>query len=338
MPYLLPEIHEEILIRLNVCDLIRCKSVCKYWKYLISHPRFIKSHIDRSHLSDQENDKIRHRRIVMSKEYEELNLVRGFRYPNYPDLCGSSNGLVCVLSPSRNEPLIINLSTREVRKLKSAQIPERGPWCSGFGYDSSTDDYKAVLGFQDGFNSTCFKVFSFRSNIWKVVGEVNYLFVRCMGVFCEGALHWVASDKDLKKNIILSFHLSEEKFMEVPAPEGVSYQWNCDAYPRILLGILEGCLCAYKYDSLSRGWVMKDYGKKEYWERFKCEDEIKYDVVHYLNQSHNYVQDRPLWNETTVHNVKLLLRGPLYVETLVSPYFPKTLNRKEAGNEHHQES
>ncbi|GKD28750.1 F-box protein CPR1 isoform X1, partial [Tanacetum coccineum] len=40
------EIYEEILVRLDVEDLIRCKSVCKSWKSLISHRHFIKAHQD----------------------------------------------------------------------------------------------------------------------------------------------------------------------------------------------------------------------------------------------------------------------------------------------------
>ncbi|GJY17829.1 patatin-like protein 2 [Tanacetum coccineum] len=40
------EIYEQILVRLDVDDLIRCKSVCKTWKSLISHRHFIKAHQD----------------------------------------------------------------------------------------------------------------------------------------------------------------------------------------------------------------------------------------------------------------------------------------------------
>ena len=42
------EIIVEILLKLRVGSLLRCKSVCKSWQSLISDPYFIKSHLSLS--------------------------------------------------------------------------------------------------------------------------------------------------------------------------------------------------------------------------------------------------------------------------------------------------
>lgn len=160
MELLLPEIHEKILIRLSVRDLIRCKSVCKSWLHLISDPHFTKAHIKHSYHIDRNDDTFGHRRYfnyLMTRQYDI-----GVNFFDLIDhhLLGSSNGLVCV-SPSPTEVVVINPSTREVNELTKPEIPETESMCWGFGHDSSTDDYKVVLEFRKGKDCTFFQVFSF---------------------------------------------------------------------------------------------------------------------------------------------------------------------------------
>ncbi|KVH90952.1 F-box domain, cyclin-like protein, partial [Cynara cardunculus var. scolymus] len=98
MAHLLPEIVEQILIRLKVRDLIRCKSVSKSWHSLISDPRFIKAHLKHSYESDRNNEEIGDRRIVMSKyacfyTYQQFE-VDGKLFDFHDcHLLGSSDGL-----------------------------------------------------------------------------------------------------------------------------------------------------------------------------------------------------------------------------------------------------
>ncbi|KAJ0727406.1 putative F-box domain-containing protein [Helianthus annuus] len=180
MAHPLYEVEEEILKRLDVKDLLRCKSVCKSWSSLISNQRFIKIHLDHHYANDCDNERIGHRRITMSKEADYISnqhfeFDRGFFELNDSHLLGSCNGLVCV-SPSPSKILVINPSTREVKKVRKPRIPETDFLCWGFGYHSLTNDYKLVLGYKKDENHTCFQVFSLRSNMWKVIGEINYGF------------------------------------------------------------------------------------------------------------------------------------------------------------------
>ncbi|XP_024984978.1 F-box protein CPR1-like [Cynara cardunculus var. scolymus] len=340
MAHLLPEIVEQILIRLKVRDLIRCKSVSKSWHSLISDPRFIKAHLKHSYESDRNNEEIGDRRIVMSKyacfyTYQQFE-VDGKLFDFHDcHLLGSSDGLVCV-SPSRNEIVVVNPSIREVKTLSNPKIPKFGSLCWGFGYDASTDDYKVVLGFMKGENVTCFQVFSLRSNMWKVIGEINCTFLSRIGILCEGALHWVvyhASSK--KKNVILSFNLSEEKFAEVPQPDDVSYWSRVSDHPSMRLGTINGCLCSFQYENLPNDlWMMKNYNVKQSWGIFGPERVIKYEAVHGIKRLKNYIPNqRPLCHEPWLVRSRVFLGNPIYVESLVSPHFHRRLRRRRPAED-----
>ena len=53
---------EEILLRLDAEDLLRCKSVCKSWYSFISSPYFVKAHLKRVYNNSRE---LGHLRVCM---------------------------------------------------------------------------------------------------------------------------------------------------------------------------------------------------------------------------------------------------------------------------------
>ncbi|GJW88365.1 putative F-box domain-containing protein [Tanacetum coccineum] len=241
-----------IFLRLDV-RIIECKSVCKSWKSLISDSLFIKAHLNRSYTSNQNG----HKRIG-----EAVFLNTSNRY----SMIGSSNGLVCILECG--ELLVTNPLTSEVKPVP--QTFARNTWefyyevVCGFGYDSLRDDYKVICGVIKGKDQTSFKVFSLKSNAWNVIGEVNYTYDSDeprVGVLCNGAMHWIMHPKNQKtKKVILSFDLSTEEFKEISQPD---YQIENRKYLCISLGIMEECLCIH--DS-RKVWVMKKYNEKQSWE------------------------------------------------------------------------
>ncbi|KAJ9555868.1 hypothetical protein OSB04_010482 [Centaurea solstitialis] len=298
---LLPEILEEVLMRLTVKDLIRCKSVCGSWNHLISDPRFIKAHLKHCYESDHNSKEIGERRIVMSKyadfyTYGQFEADDELFDSHEGHLLGSANGLVCV-SPSRSEIVVVNPSIREVLRLPDPDIPGSGSLCWGFGYDASADDYKVVLGFPRGLNAVGLKLFSLRSNSWKVMGEINCTFVSRVGVLCNEALHWVVYNAlSGKKNTILSLSISEEKLAIVPQPDNTSYWSRVADHRSMRLGTIDGCLCVFRYESLPKDiWMMKSYNVKESWGRL---------------------------------DLKVFLGNPIYVESLVSPHLNRRPRRR----------
>ncbi|KAI3791197.1 hypothetical protein L2E82_04867 [Cichorium intybus] len=333
------DLLELILKRLNVADLIRCKSVCKSWETFISDSRFVKVHMEYSYQVDCNNNDV-DRRIVMAR----TPYLYGSSYYEFDDRCfdyrdchllGSSNGLVCI-SPFASQILVANPCTREVKTLKTPQIPYMTPLCWGFGHDSSTDDYKVILGFKKGNGRTYFQVLTLKSNVWKVIGDVNYSFVSRIGILCNGALHWVmrdASSQD-KQNVIFSFHLSEEEFKEIPQPDDAEYESGIARLPTMRLGIMAECLCVFHYDKVTdKLWMMKNYNVKESWEMVGKDCEIKF-VVHCLKELKHYISyKRSLCRHIWFFRTQEFIAAPIYLQTLVSPHLDGRPKRKmQASN------
>ncbi|KAM0013678.1 putative F-box domain-containing protein [Helianthus debilis subsp. tardiflorus] len=311
------DVLEHILIRLDVKLLIRCKRVCKSWHSLITNPGFINRHLNRSYNEDRYNNNLDSRRISLPDKSSSHG-----RYNSYYDLVGSSNGLVCIISCLVSCKLLVcNPLTREVRQLESPRLIGVLQLCWGFGYDSSRDDYKVVVGTKKGENQTCFEVLSLKSNVWRVV-EVKYTFIITKaGILCNGALHWIVKDQNNKK-LIISYDLSKEEFEEMPQPENAIYEFTHSSY----LGTVKECLCIISpndYFPVHDVWLMKKYDVKESWEMLPCHHEMKRNIVHYLGLPKDesfflhYVE--PWFSEDLSYRL-WRFTVPIFVKSLVSPH------------------
>ncbi|GKE07366.1 putative F-box domain-containing protein [Tanacetum coccineum] len=325
------DVTEEVLLRLAVKDVLRCKSVCKSWYSLISSPSFVKLHL--KHVckkDDKDNKQLGNKRIAM------INVIRmngsrcyipdGWDYYFTLQIEGSSNGLVC-MSSLDNRICLTNPSTREFRKLdKAPMLPrdEARPRLFGFGYDSSTDDYKLVLAIDQGSDGSLVQILSLKSNVWKVFGQVNYRFDDASllepGILFNGALHWFMFDINKHNVLIVSFDLAKEQFRAIPQPDDTRYVWSY--YHE--LGIFEDHLCIFlKRNGRPYGiWVMKTYNVKESWKLLPTDCEMK-DRVHYM--IHDSLQSRKMPSYFCCHDTFLSRSGkhiwsPIFVQTLVSPY------------------
>ncbi|XP_024986212.1 F-box/kelch-repeat protein At3g06240-like [Cynara cardunculus var. scolymus] len=336
MGELLPEILEQILVRLDVRDIIRCKSVCKAWESFISDPDFVKAHLKHSYNNDRNDNEIGERRIVMAR-YPYRYRVRQYEVDDrffdyhYCHLIGSSNGLVCI-SILNTEILLANPSIREVKKLQRPQIPHVGSLCWGFGYDSSVDDYKVILGFRKGDDLTCFHVLTLKSNEWKVIGEVNYTFVSRIGILCNGALHWImkgGSPQDDRK-VILSFHISKEEFIEIPQPDDARFESLIAGHLALRLGTIDECLCIFLRSLLPHNiWIMKKYNVKQSWEMVDHDCEIKNEAAHCMKELKHYIpHKRPLCHKTWFCKTRDFIGAPIFVQSLVSPHVNRRPKRK----------
>nr|GEU78612.1 F-box protein CPR1-like [Tanacetum cinerariifolium] len=172
MEELIPDdIYEKIFLRLDVRNLVRCKSVCRSWKSSISGgAQFNLSY------NINENGHTWIGKAVF------LIANRNVRY----HFIDSSNGLVCI--SDAKELLVDNPLTREVKALQYPLDIVFDSSCWGFGYDSITGDFKVVLGVLKGKDQTCFQVISLKSNAWKVIGEVQYICskLQFVDVLCNG--------------------------------------------------------------------------------------------------------------------------------------------------------
>ena len=200
VPTLLTEIIFEILLKLPVISLLRCKAVCKEWYALISDKRFIKTHYSLS----STNNNFAHLVFFSGNYHEKLKScpINDILFDNsvnnaleYPFKCssryysqnrivGSCNGLLCIYH--EGALLIYNPSTRILNRLYygfnywDAQF--------GFGYDELNDDYKVVAILYDAKKV---KIYSLKTGKWKNICD----FPKCYdliarGIFSNGVLHW----------------------------------------------------------------------------------------------------------------------------------------------------
>ncbi|GKA28740.1 hypothetical protein Tco_0714985 [Tanacetum coccineum] len=159
------DIVEDILVRLDGEDLLRCKSIY------------------------HNNPELGHRRIIIPRHSSTLDYGKVLHFSEYWSdvwcIVGSCNGLVCFSTSLDNAQVIVsNPLTRE-----------------GFGYDSLTDDYKVVIGTEiKGKTETLFQVLTLKSNLWKVTKQVNWgTLFHPFRILWKGVLHWFMKDSNSKK-------------------------------------------------------------------------------------------------------------------------------------------
>ncbi|KAK1397157.1 hypothetical protein POM88_007020 [Heracleum sosnowskyi] len=159
------EMLDQVLIRLPVKHLLRCRCVSKGWCSLIDSAPFGKKHLKRTieynagggslvinggggkfYLADFKAMNGGGDDDATAVEIDDplKTLLTG------TSVVGAANGLVCVHKKMMTELLIFNPATRESRKIPSAprEFPRSFQWnessLCGFGYDHLNDDYKIV--------------------------------------------------------------------------------------------------------------------------------------------------------------------------------------------------
>ncbi|XP_058181418.1 F-box/kelch-repeat protein At3g23880-like [Rhododendron vialii] len=201
----------------------------------------------------------------------------------FVQILGSCDGLVLIRIDY--DLFLWNPATRYFEKVASHYALKDSSRCaaSGLCYDSSTEEYKAVLALEGVWAQTV-EVGSLRNKCWT---EVRLSFAKCRlnpGPIVNGHLHWFAYRKQGLASIILEFNPQKNTFAKVLMPQSYGKK-------TIILGLgaLEGCLCMARLDNRSnpRGnvevLVMKGFGVEKTWiamftisnlTGFKGEDEL----------------------------------------------------------------
>lgn len=198
--------REEILTRLPIKSLIRCRCVCKLWNSLFFDPYFTRTHFNRSISRNPDNDDY----LILINTYKgtspcvlsilsRTNLpetrIDKVPYPlssqvDYICLVGSINGLVCIAYLSDQDYYFVlwNPATHQSRTiLLQRQCPLQKyhiAYMFGFGWDSVTDDYKLIAN-SSHYSSLPAIVYSYKTGSWsKTVNNVNNLFPLEIGNCC----------------------------------------------------------------------------------------------------------------------------------------------------------
>lgn len=266
-------------------------------------------------------------------------------------IVGSSDGLV-LLTNEEDVKFLVNPITMQKVHVPDSPLALYKPGSfsmHGFGYCSSSDDYKIVtLSYFDTDNEyepdcadTFVDVYSVKSGVWKRLDCSPYDHAvpeLASGAFVNGAIHWLASIRDQESgypSVIAVFDLAREAFDEIPAPSGV----DVGRFVFHKLVVLGGCLCmidSIGNDGFIDVWVMKEYGLVDSWAKFSINGDRGRDVVKplcyvgdgevvFLTDEDSLVVYDPI--SGTIRDMIVdavpaeFLDGGTFVESLVSPVF-----------------
>ncbi|XP_058191485.1 putative F-box protein At2g02030 [Rhododendron vialii] len=287
----------DILTRLPVKSLLRCKCVCKNWYDLIQNPSFAHAHFRLQKLQDKgriffqylrfrfvDDDTSKYRYALFPDETLASDACHDIDFLETPPLAfiyGPVNGLFCVMN-NDHRFIIWNPAIREFRILPDhLEFPPNLDvvnLCSifsgiGFGFDKATDYYKVVLirhfRVKDTpvVNDISVHVYSLSTNTWRHLNCLDYLspeyLRRCStcsgnGAYSDGVYYWWAGTG------ILAFDMGNEVFRVISVPFILPVEFDkCDVKPyngdRIALYQFKG-FPESGLDKYCDIWVMEEEG------------------------------------------------------------------------------
>ncbi|KAI9090118.1 hypothetical protein K1719_028814 [Acacia pycnantha] len=229
------EILVEILLRLCPKSLVKCTCVCKSWRALITHRRFISDHLSRSLQLDHRNNGSLFLHLYRREREDAVNCYAEFysvylgnqqvdglsrsKFPlshlfleKYSRVIGACNGLVCLgdcRAVDGANHIIWNPSIRRYVVLPKPRVilsdyrEERHHRVFfGFGFDSRNDDFKVVRLLSSKRQDTPeVEVYSLSTNCWRSINTRVPPFLVATNVwktshmFVNGVIHWVVNSR-----------------------------------------------------------------------------------------------------------------------------------------------
>ncbi|XP_058784939.1 F-box/kelch-repeat protein At3g23880-like [Vicia villosa] len=282
VPTLPFDLITEILSRLPVKFLLKFQCVSKSWNSLISHdPNFAKKHLTKSTTHSLNSLGFTFPGIltmyppdfffntfvftnVKQHEHPSQECNRCLRAKKV-EIVGSCNGILCLAYKE-----FIQLWNPTIGKLKELPVlrnPHHLNIAYGFGYDSVTDHYKVVVVLWDhcGDEKTQVKVNTLGTKLWKNIEEefpFGSIPDQKSGKCVSGTINWLASSRRWPRpspRFIVSLDLRNESYQKVLLPDNVEVNDNS-----LTLDVSSDCLCMISGHDV---WLMKEYGKKESWNK-----------------------------------------------------------------------
>ncbi|XP_058202723.1 F-box/kelch-repeat protein At3g23880-like [Rhododendron vialii] len=275
------EIIVEILSRLSLDSLVRFTLVSKQWRSLISDISVAKTgppivlvlsdsgaraYSFSPHSIDQHQQEVLHTKSVRVP-WNMNAFVNRYKIR----LLGSCKGLL--LMHASEDLFLRNPLTRFFKKVLAFDRlrDENYRVRSGLCYDSTSDEYKAVLALAHNtpsYGGEFVVVGRLRGKSWRAIHFPYRVRTANSGPIVNENLHWYASKNDsgsyfLSPHQIIYFDAHMDKFEEVPMPDprGEDGDVICG------LGALDGCLCMFRCNGENSVelLVMKEYGVQNSW-------------------------------------------------------------------------
>ncbi|XP_058210522.1 F-box protein At5g18160-like isoform X2 [Rhododendron vialii] len=282
-------ILSDILSRLPLKSIFRCKRVCKAWRNVILEPYFAELHLSRSPLSlifyrngnSNNNNDDNYSSSSSSSHFEIFQLhdppISGYRiarmkfgteiyFPHMDiQVVASCNGLVLLSNHPSKDLVIVCNPLRAQRFILPKPQRLAVPYSIigfGFGHNPATGQYKVLR-----YICTYTPPISLEFDIYTLGIDDEWRSLQYTAkpptiygttlVFLNGALHWIDNEK---ARTIFYFDIEKEQFGSFPLPSHIG-----DHYTD--LAVVDNQLyihSRYSYGGL-QVWAMKDYGDFGSW-------------------------------------------------------------------------
>ncbi|CAO2828418.1 unnamed protein product [Amaranthus hypochondriacus] len=273
-------IKTQILARLPVKTLLKCRAVCQSWRACIESPSFISKHRD---LYNKEHSKNSH--LLLSETSSRFCLQRvtngqkltnlAFRPPFFPDsiipwIYGACNGLFLL---KLNDICLWNPFLRKLLILPPCPIAIPFHFTNYvLGFSTSCDDYK-VLAYRLHTISNgneyepAMAVYSLRNHLWIDLMNVDAWTslrapVSCdKYVYCGSIVYWFTEGNI---GIIHSFDFNTEEYINIAVPEPLNECKNFVLFAtgELLTVMLSSCILVLeKHDEeyTLRDWCLESW-------------------------------------------------------------------------------
>ncbi|KAK9277830.1 hypothetical protein L1049_027386 [Liquidambar formosana] len=349
------DIIAEILSRLPIEDILRCRSVCKTWYGLTKHRHFFNLQLSQTFYQAP-------RVILIPKSQNSVflldakqNKVREISLENMNrwnlSIMGSCNGLLCMALDIFPNPVVVcNPITKEHMVLpESATDFHFFDHHVGLGYDPWTKNYKAVRVYTGTSEFCQFYVITLGESSWRQL-HAPYR-VLCGGtegpVYCEGALYWIIDRVfHIGNEYILTFDLRDEKFRTISFPPNMRMpRYNPDWYDgNLQLLNLAGCITLVQDECrLMHVWRVTGNGDSGFsvlhytcdmcvrWNVFSrpvligmlSQDSFLLEVskfgMHWERDLVQYFPQRKQYSNLQIHGLPVWFRSSCFKPNLVSP-------------------
>lgn len=296
--YDLPEeLLAEILKRLPVKYILRCRCVQKSWHFLIQSPIFITLQLNYQNPTSASHH---HYRYLFFQNQFATELTVRFDDVQCQEYCkiqfppglpmdawfAASYGLVCVSSTLKfdddyNRNIYLwNPLIQKYKTLPDSPLPSKQGWdeweALAFGFVPEVNDYVVVHIIKTCLHPTphslIIGVYSLNSNSWKKFRRDNVFITRLFSddndfVFINGAAYWVGVNFD-KNKILMCFDTKTDILSEISLPDWVEH----DQIPVIYQfgQSIAYFVWEYRVHHFDM-WVLKDHPINEFiWEKKMC--------------------------------------------------------------------
>ncbi|KAH7833987.1 hypothetical protein Vadar_011689 [Vaccinium darrowii] len=263
------EILTDILSRLPVGCVLKCRRVCKQWLALTSTPQFVEMHVKQATPvlllqfvdSDYSNKMldvfIFDERAKANKMFKKMGAdLMNLNVPHWLQLCGSCNGLLVFCQRFPRVYFVCNPLTGG--KISITPPVQSGEVC-GFFFHPIVKDYRLLFVHWEGIQFI-YSIYSLGNQLWRKLDNFPYQPVSlARPTILNGALHWMA-DRAPCSNSIMIFNMDTERLRNMPDPGGhyCSWQLHNDLSIFEMNGKLAFC-CLAKNKSLVYMSVLDDY-------------------------------------------------------------------------------